>query len=84
MATTISSKGQVTVPRRLRDELGLTPGTKLEFELGKGGTLVCRKAAARSFFSRFHGIGKRPNLPYQSGDEAVKTLRGRVDEGDVD
>ncbi len=84
MTTTISSKGQVTVPRKLRDVLGLTPGTKLEFELGEGGTLVCRKAAAVSFFSKFQGVGKTPNLPYKSGAEAIKMLRGPVGKGDVD
>lgn len=51
MKSTISSKGQVTVPRELRDQLGLTPGTKLEFELGDDGTLLCRKAASHSFLS---------------------------------
>lgn len=84
MTTTISSKGQVTVPRRLRDELGLTPGTKLEFELRDGGELVCRKAAQQSFFARFRGMGRNKKLPYRTGDEAVEVLRGPVEKGDVD
>jgi AbrB family looped-hinge helix DNA binding protein len=32
MTTTISSKGQITLPARLRKRLGLHPGMKLEFD----------------------------------------------------
>ena len=84
MTTTISSKGQVTVPRRLRDHLGLTAGTKLEFELGEGGVLLCRKAAKQSFFARFRSMARDKKLPYRTGDEAVEVLRGPIERGDVD
>ena len=39
MITTVSSKGQVVVPRLLRARLNLTPGTKLECEI-QGESLV--------------------------------------------
>ena len=42
MKTTVSEKGQITIPKALRDKLGLTPGTVLEFEAA-GGQLVARK-----------------------------------------
>lgn len=29
----VTSKGQVTIPKRIRDELGIAPGSKVEFEL---------------------------------------------------
>ncbi len=32
MKTTVSEKGQVTIPKRLRDRLGLRAGTVLDFE----------------------------------------------------
>ena len=32
MHTTITSKGQITIPARLRRKLGLEPGMKLEFD----------------------------------------------------
>jgi len=41
--TTISTKGQVTIPKHLRDRLGLRPGTALEFS-EENGRLVARKA----------------------------------------
>jgi AbrB family looped-hinge helix DNA binding protein len=84
MTTTISSKGQVTVPVELRELLGLTPGTKLAFEAGPRGTLVARKASQGSFFARFQGAGKKPSVPYRDSPEAMDTLRGPVENGDVD
>ncbi|HBQ61397.1 MAG TPA: AbrB family transcriptional regulator [Balneolaceae bacterium] len=40
MATaTITSKGQVTIPKKIRDKLGLKPGDKINFELNEQGKL---------------------------------------------
>ena len=36
MSATISSKGQVTIPKRIRDALGLVPGSKVDFILSDG------------------------------------------------
>ncbi len=84
MTTTISSKGQVTVPVELRELLGLTPGTKLAFEAGPDGTLVARKASEGSFFARFQGTGRNTGRPYRNSNEAMDVLRGPVGKGDVD
>ncbi len=40
MRSTISSKGQVTVPVEVREQLGLVPGTPVEFELKEEGVLL--------------------------------------------
>ncbi len=32
----VTSKGQVTIPKQLRDRAGLTPGTEVEFALDEG------------------------------------------------
>ena len=40
MESTISARGQVTVPKQLRDKLGLRPGTVVEFELRDDGVLL--------------------------------------------
>ena len=39
MQATITSKGQVTVPKIVRDRLHLRPGDKLEFLVDEDGTL---------------------------------------------
>lgn len=44
MRTTISSKGQITVPAAIRERLGLVPGTSVEVELREGGAFL-RKGA---------------------------------------
>ena len=38
--TTLTAKGQVTVPREIRDRLGLTSGDKLAFTMLSDGTVV--------------------------------------------
>jgi AbrB family looped-hinge helix DNA binding protein len=46
----VTSKGQVTIPKRVRQALGITPGSKVEFDIDRGGVrlrLVKRRSAAR-------------------------------------
>ena len=50
MAVSVTSKGQVTIPKRVRDALGITPGSKVEFDVAGGGArlkLVKRHASSR-------------------------------------
>ena len=46
MKSTISSKGQVTVPVEIREKLGLLPGTVVEFELSDS-VAILRKGTSR-------------------------------------
>ena len=48
MPTTLTSKGQVTIPKRIRDALGLTPGCSVEFAVNREGDVVIHKAGARA------------------------------------
>lgn len=46
----VTSKGQVTIPKRVRRALGITPGSKVEFDLDQGGArlrLVKRSEPSR-------------------------------------
>ena len=36
MAATVTSKGQITIPKRVRDQLGLKAGSKVDFVMVKG------------------------------------------------
>jgi antitoxin PrlF len=38
----VTSKGQVTIPKRIRDHLGLEPGSEVEFVLGEGGRITLK------------------------------------------
>lgn len=40
---TITSKGQVTIPKRIRDQLGLDAGTEIEFVLEDDGTVLVKQ-----------------------------------------
>jgi AbrB family looped-hinge helix DNA binding protein len=39
---TVTTKGQVTIPKRIRDKLGLSAGTEVEFILEEDGTVRVR------------------------------------------
>lgn len=45
MPTTLTVKGQVTIPKQIRDAMGLTPGTAVDFALNREGQVVLHKAA---------------------------------------
>jgi AbrB family looped-hinge helix DNA binding protein len=40
----ITSKGQVTIPKEIREDLGFLPGTEVEFVRGAGEEMRVRKA----------------------------------------
>jgi antitoxin PrlF len=46
MATNLTSKGQVTVPKKIRDYLGLKPGSAVTFERLDSGDIALRPAKA--------------------------------------
>ena len=48
MATTVTSKGQVTIPKRVRDLLGIEPGGLVDFERGADGRVVLVKIGRKA------------------------------------
>ena len=40
ITVTLNSKGQLTIPRQLRDALGLAPGASLQASIDRNGRLV--------------------------------------------
>ena len=44
MSTTLTVKGQVTIPKPIRDAMGLTPGTSIDFAVNRNGEVVLHKA----------------------------------------
>ncbi len=72
--STVTSKGQVTLPKRVRDALGLVPGSEVEFELREGQVLLLKRVSEEKL-ARWQGflLGK---LSEDSVDEFVDRLRG--------
>lgn len=60
MWATVTDKGQLTVPKEIRDRYGIRPGAKLEFESSADGTLRV-KVLARGPANLF-GLLHRPGV----------------------
>jgi antitoxin PrlF len=80
MSTTVTSKGQVTIPKRLREYLGLAAGSQVDFDYTDDGQVVIRPVETKpkgrkpkDRFARLRGTGKRSGL---STDELMNLLRG--------
>jgi antitoxin PrlF len=59
MKTTVSEKGQITIPKALHDKLGIRPGTVLDFD-EEHGRLVARKRSEVDVIQKWRGRGKLP------------------------
>ena len=75
MTSTLTSKGQVTLPKKFRDYLGLVPGASVSFVLGPDGEVIVQAAAARKRKGRFAEL--RGTLKTgKTTDELMRMLRG--------
>jgi AbrB family looped-hinge helix DNA binding protein len=45
MSTTLTVKGQVTIPKQILDALGLAPGSAVEFAVNRDGEVVVHRVA---------------------------------------
>lgn len=52
LATTVTSKGQVTIPKPVRDVLGIEPGSAVVFEMTDDGRIEVRKATGKGTLKR--------------------------------
>ncbi len=53
MSTTVTAKGQVTIPKPVRDLLGIAPGSKVEFRRAVDGGVVLVRVDEKRPASRF-------------------------------
>jgi AbrB family looped-hinge helix DNA binding protein len=88
----ITSKGQVTIPKAMRESFGLLPGTEVEFVPGDDDEVRVRKAKAGrrrgdEFVEHLHKAGENFTM---STEEIMRLTRGedwgtgRLEEGDGD
>lgn len=75
----VTSKGQITLPKRVREELGVVEGDKVRFIVERKGVRVL-PVRSGSRFEEFRGIGT-PGLP--KGKDAIlryfREMRGHDD-----
>jgi antitoxin PrlF len=80
MATTVTSKGQVTIPKKVRDALHVGPGSEVEFEVNQSGEVVLRKSGKRVTAKarqkdRFDKVRGSAQIKWSTVD-LMKLLRG--------
>lgn len=89
MMTSVTTKGQVTVPKHVREHLGIQPGDRLNFQITKHGIVVKRhvdeermRSVIGCFKDALPGIssGKWTEMcrgPVELPPAAKKRLRGK-------
>jgi antitoxin PrlF len=73
--TKVTTKGQVTIPKLVRDRLGIKPGSAIAFELAEDGRVVLVKLGGERAVSRFEALRGIAG-PGLSTDEVMALTRG--------
>jgi AbrB family looped-hinge helix DNA binding protein len=80
----ITSKGQVTIPQAIREELGLLPDTEVEFEVERGVAVIRPKRGAPSRAERIIGHLRTHGPKMRMSSKALLALlRDEPDEIDA-
>lgn len=77
MEATVAERGQITLPKAVRDALGLSKGTILKVELD-GSRIVLRKSVDDAV-SRARGRFRLDG--FSDTDAAMQAIRGRATDG---
>lgn len=74
MPATVTAKGQITIPKTVRDFLGIAPGSKIDFRRNRDGEFVIVKDGEKveSRIARMRGTAG----PGPTTDELMTLLRG--------
>jgi antitoxin PrlF len=75
MAATVTSKGQVTIPKQVRDLLGIGPGSVVDFERGQDGRVILVKVEKKARPNRFARLRGHAGKGL-STDEIMAMTRG--------
>ena len=79
MPTRLTVKGQVTIPKRIRDALGLKPGMPVDFSVNAEGLVVIHKAevTAKRKPDRFEAVRGKADVKWRTQD-LMALLRGNA------
>jgi antitoxin PrlF len=77
MSTTMTLKGQVTIPKHIRDSLGLKPGVQLDFAVNRDGDVVLQRTGTTptSKADRFEAARGKADVKWRTQD-LMALLRG--------
>jgi AbrB family looped-hinge helix DNA binding protein len=77
--TTITVKGQVTLPKDVRDAVGLKPGDKVEVRAtASGGVYIEKPGASRSYRERLDALARERIIRDITTDEFMEASRGEI------
>jgi antitoxin PrlF len=79
MTTTVTVKGQVTLPKEVRDAVGIAPGDQVEVRSNALGQVIIEKPGnADDYKARLYEISKRGVISGITGDELMDMTRGKI------
>jgi antitoxin PrlF len=79
--TKITVKGQVTLPKRVRDAVGLKPGDTVDVRAtSSGGVYIEKPGTSESYKARLHAIAKRRLIRDVTTDEFMESNECRSDD----
>jgi AbrB family looped-hinge helix DNA binding protein len=78
MTTTVTVKGQVTIPKDVRDAAGLKPGDKVDVRAtASGGVYIAKANVNDDYKARLYALSKRRLIrDHMTTDEFMKEMRG--------
>jgi AbrB family looped-hinge helix DNA binding protein len=78
-AATLSSKGQMVIPKSLREQLGLKPGDSVDFIIQENGDVLIRPAAqdVQKLKGMLYRPGRKP-VSIEAMNRAIKNQKRRV------
>ena len=77
MATTVTVKGQVTLPKKVRDAANIKPGDRVEVRATAAGGIVIEKPGSRSdYIKRLYALAERRIIRGITTDELMEMTRG--------
>jgi AbrB family looped-hinge helix DNA binding protein len=74
---TITSKGQITIPKPVRDELGLREGDRVAFRVLEDGRVVIEPETVEILDLKGALKPKRKGITLADMDEAIRNQKGR-------
>ena len=69
----VSERGQITIPKPLRDRFGMNPDLEVEITPTEEGLLIQKRTSARHPVDRVYGVLGRSG----STDDYIEKIRGR-------
>ncbi|MCL4715318.1 MAG: type II toxin-antitoxin system PrlF family antitoxin [Hyphomonadaceae bacterium] len=73
--SSVTIKGQVTIPKAVRERLGVKPGDEVKFELSADGQIVISKLRGKPGRSRFAALRGRAGKGLRT-DQIMALTRG--------